>query len=60
MFVPQGYQSYVAVYTDTQTHRYLKTWGQTLQAFLLQFKRLLHCTLAGSARAGKNYVLAWR
>jgi len=32
---PQGYQSYVAVYTDTQTHRYLKTWGQTLQPVLL-------------------------
>jgi hypothetical protein len=60
MFVPQGYQSYVAVYTDTQTHRYLKTWGQTLQAFLLQFKRLLLCLLACSARKGQDYALAWR
>jgi hypothetical protein len=58
MFAPQGYQSYVSGYTDTQTHRYLKTWGQTLQAFLLQFKRLLLCWLAGSARTGKNYALA--
>ena len=60
MFVPQGYQSYVAVYTDTQTHKYLKTWGQTLQAFLLQFKRFALAALAGSARTGKNYALAWR
>jgi hypothetical protein len=60
MFVPQGYQSYVCRYTDTQTHRYLKTWGQTLQPFCWQFKRLLHAALALSARAGKNYALAWR
>ena len=59
-FWPQGYQSYVGTYTDTQTHRYLKTWGQSLQAFCWQFKRLLHAALAGSARCRQNYALAWR
>jgi hypothetical protein len=60
MFVPQGYQSYVAVYTDTQTHRYLKTWGQTLQPFCWRLNCFALAALAGSARAGKNYALAWR
>jgi hypothetical protein len=59
MFVPQGYQSYVAVYTDTQTHRHLKTWGQTLQAALLAFKRCLLAALAAALGKEQDYALAW-
>ena len=47
MFRPQGYQSYVGRYTDTQTHRNLKTWGQTFEAFAASLNAACkHCWLA--------------
>jgi hypothetical protein len=58
---PQGYQSYVGRYTDTQTHTYLKTWGQTFCLAMLLFKLLADSALAArKTRAEQCYLLAWR